>query len=288
MTNATQNTPTTPHDTPAPDENHVAALAAFLDLTADCDSNAERARLLLASNWMREHGIAASARLIDVPRVADPGRGCGQVAWCVDHEWDGDEPGTPGRGWHQGADARIAGAQIGFSTGTDDGRWPAVFGLHGLGECLSLPVAAQLVVTLHALIREVSDTPLVDLIDRSRWVALAGETEQLGKWCRTNGAGTAVTPELTPELIAGATDREDVGGWLMHHCTDEPGVLTFRGYPGLTVAEKRTTLANADRLLASGHPSAMPDYSINWGDAQGRASGYSGVWFVSKRPQVEP
>jgi hypothetical protein len=44
----------------APQEQHVADLTALLDLMENFTSNEQRARYLLSSNWMREHGAAAA------------------------------------------------------------------------------------------------------------------------------------------------------------------------------------------------------------------------------------
>lgn len=46
-----------------PEASDVAALTALLDMMANFPSNEQRARYLLSSNWMRDRGAAAAARV---------------------------------------------------------------------------------------------------------------------------------------------------------------------------------------------------------------------------------
>jgi len=50
----------------SPRPEDVAALSALLDAMASFSSNDQRARYILASDWMRDHGEAASrhARIV--------------------------------------------------------------------------------------------------------------------------------------------------------------------------------------------------------------------------------
>lgn len=52
------------HQRAGPDGGHVRELTELLDLLSGFSSNEQRARYLLSSNWMRDHGAAAAgARL---------------------------------------------------------------------------------------------------------------------------------------------------------------------------------------------------------------------------------